>query len=155
MFSDSIDPSQELFSTTIGPLRKISMSYRANGQSTGQVTVEFQRAEDATRAYQQYNNRLIDGKKALRIEVVVDPARAAAAQAAVIAAPAAAAAAGAATGRNGAAPRRAAGRGRGRSSRGRGNGREARPKKTAQDLDAEMEDYAANKTTDAAPAATS
>lgn len=37
------------------------MSYRANGQSTGQCTVEFQRGDDANRAYQQYNNRLIDG----------------------------------------------------------------------------------------------
>lgn len=52
---------QELFSTTIGPLRRVLMSYRANGQSTGVVTVEFQRAEDANRAYAQYNNRLIDG----------------------------------------------------------------------------------------------
>lgn len=39
------------------------MSFRANGQSTGQVTVEFQRAEDANRAYQQYNNRMIDGSE--------------------------------------------------------------------------------------------
>lgn len=69
---------KELFSTTIGPLRRVLMSYRANGQSTGVVTVEFQRAEDANRAYAQYNNRLIDGKRPLKIEVVVDPARAAA-----------------------------------------------------------------------------
>lgn len=54
---------QELFSTTIGPLRKVAMSYRANGQSTGVCTVEFQRADDAGRAYTQYNNRLIDGSK--------------------------------------------------------------------------------------------
>ena len=52
---------KELFSTTIGPLRRVLMSYRANGQSTGVVTVQFQRAEDASRAYSQYNNRLIDG----------------------------------------------------------------------------------------------
>lgn len=39
------------------------MSYRANGQSTGVCTVEFQRADDAGRAYTQYNNRLIDGSK--------------------------------------------------------------------------------------------
>lgn len=54
---------QELFATTIGPLRKAAMSYRANGQSTGVCTVEFQRADDAARAYSQYNNRLIDGSE--------------------------------------------------------------------------------------------
>ena len=63
---------KELFSTTIGPLRRVMMSYRANGQSTGVVTVIFQRAEDANRAYTQYNNRLIDSKRPLKIEVVVD-----------------------------------------------------------------------------------
>lgn len=54
---------KELFSTTIGPLRRVLMSYKANGQSTGVVTVQFQRAEDAGRAYAQYNNRLIDGSE--------------------------------------------------------------------------------------------
>ena len=39
------------------------MSFRANGQSTGVCTVEFQRADDANRAYTQFNNRLIDGSK--------------------------------------------------------------------------------------------
>lgn len=109
------------------------MSYKANGTSTGQCTVEFQRADDANKAYQQYNNRLIDGKKAIRIEVVVDPAQAAARAAQVQATadnkpPAAA------------AGKRRASRGRGRG-RGRG-GRVSQPKKSAEDLDAEMEDYA-------------
>lgn len=99
------------------------MSFRANGQSTGVVTVEFQRAEDAGRAYTQYNNRLIDSKRPLKIEVVVDPARAAA----TVAAPA--------------APAAKAGRGRGRAARGRGGRarRPSRPVKSAEDLDAEME----------------
>lgn len=137
------------------------MSYRANGTSTGQVTIEFQRADDASRAYTQYNNRLIDGKKALRVEVVVDPARAAAAQAAV-AGPAAAAgaragqAAGAAAGRGAARGAGRGGRG-GRGAGGRGGAARSapRPKKTAEDLDAEMEDYASGKADGgAAPAAT-
>lgn len=77
-------------------------------------------------------------EKALRVETVVDPARAAAA----VAAPAAAAAVAAASATRGRGGRGAAaagirgGRGRGRGGRG---GREARPKKTAEDLDAEME----------------
>lgn len=99
------------------------MSYRANGQSTGVVTVEFQRPEDAGRAYTQYNNRLIDSKRPLKIEVVVDPARAQAAAPAPAPAPAAQ------------QPRKS-GRGRGRGGRAR---RPSRPVKSAEDLDAEME----------------
>ncbi|SHO77390.1 Similar to S.cerevisiae protein YRA1 (Nuclear polyadenylated RNA-binding protein) [Malassezia sympodialis ATCC 42132] len=116
---------KELFSTTIGPLRRVLMSYRANGQSTGVVTVEFQRADDANRAYAQYNNRLIDGKRPLKIEVVVDPARAA------VAAPP--------VGQNTAAKPAPAGKAK-KSSRNKKR-REARPAKTLEDLDAEMEDY--------------
>ncbi|WFD34823.1 RNA-binding RNA annealing protein [Malassezia cuniculi] len=129
--TDVTEPQvKELFATTIGPLRRVAMSYRANGQSTGVVTVEFQRAEDAGRAYTQYNNRLIDSKRPLKIEVVVDPAVAAVAPvpAAARGQPAAKAAAAAAT----------RGRGRGRGGRAR---RTPRPVKTAEDLDAEMEDY--------------
>lgn len=54
---------QDLFATSVGPLRRVTMSYKANGQSTGQCTVEFQRAADGDKAYQQYNNRLIDGSE--------------------------------------------------------------------------------------------
>ncbi|KAJ9474070.1 RNA annealing protein YRA1 [Pseudozyma hubeiensis] len=141
---------KELFATTIGPLRKVAMSYRANGQSTGVCTVEFSRADDAGRAYTQYNNRLIDGKKPLKVEVVVDPAKVAAAPAAAPKGPKGAAAAGAAKGKGGRTAAGASTRGRGRA---RGAKREARPKKTVEDLDAEMEDYNKQATTDAAPAA--
>lgn len=91
-------------------------------------------------------------EKPLKVEVVVDPAKVAAAPAA--AAKGAKGAAGAANGAKGKDGRAAAGasaRGRGRA---RGAKREARPKKTVEDLDAEMEDY--NKqasSTDAAPTA--
>lgn len=130
---------KELFSSSIGPLKKVVMSFRANGQSTGNCTVEFQRAEDGNRAYNQYNNRLIDGKRQLKIEVVLDPAKAAAQLAQPNPRPAA----------RGAAPTRggaAASRGRGgRAAGGAGpkpKKAAPRPKKTAEDLDAEMEDYA-------------
>ncbi|KAK0542224.1 RNA-binding RNA annealing protein [Tilletia horrida] len=120
------------------------MSFRANGQSTGNCTVEFQRAEDGNRAYTQYNNRLIDGKRQLKIEVVVDPAKATAALARVVAP--ATTTRGATTARAGGA---AAGRGRGARGGASAGGaakskRTVRPKKTAEDLDAEMEDYAKN-----------
>lgn len=54
---------KELFATTIGPLRKISLAYKANGQSSGICHIEFQRADDANRSYAQYNQRLIDGSE--------------------------------------------------------------------------------------------
>lgn len=128
---------KELFSTTIGPLRRVLMSYRANGQSTGVVTVEFQRAEDASRAYAQYNNRLIDGKRPLKIEVVVDPARA------TMAAPA--------------QPQKQNPPGAGKSARAAKRHakakrrKEARPTKTLEDLDAEMEDYSKQASSDVQP----
>lgn len=94
------------------------MSYKANGQSTGVVTVEFQRAEDGNRAYAQYNNRLIDGKRALKIEVVVDPARAPAVPA------------------KQAQPKAARAKAAAKKTKPK---RVSRPAKTAEDLDAEME----------------
>ncbi|KAE8212747.1 hypothetical protein CF319_g914 [Tilletia indica] len=129
---------KELFSSTIGPLKKVIMSFRANGQSTGNCTVEFQRAEDGNKAYNQYNNRLIDGKRQLRIEVVVDPAKAA--QLLQVAQPAAR---GAAPARGGAAARGRGGRA-GAAPAASKPKRVSRPKKSAEDLDAEMEDYAKN-----------
>lgn len=82
-------------------------------------------------------------EKAIRIEVVVDPARAAAhiAQVQAAKAPSAGPAAQRAVAavRGGGAAR---GRGRGRGGRGGVGGRVKQPKKSVEDLDAEMEDYA-------------
>lgn len=62
-----------------------------------------------------------------------------------------------AKGRGGRGAAGPAGAASGSSTRGRGRAggakREARPKKTVEDLDAEMEDYNKQSTTDAAPAA--
>ena len=52
---------QELFATTVGPVRTVSLSYNAQGQSKGVATVQFNKYEHATSAYNQYNKRLIDG----------------------------------------------------------------------------------------------
>lgn len=115
------------------------MNYRQNGVSTGTCTVIFQRPEDGQKAYQQYNNRLIDGKRPLRVEVVVDLAKIPVNQPEAKRAPAKAAAG-------------AAGASRGGRRGGRSGGRAARPKKTVEDLDAEMEDYT-KVGADSAPAA--
>ena len=52
---------QELFNQTVGPLKEITLHYDANGRSKGIATVTFQKKGDGTKAFQQYNNRLIDG----------------------------------------------------------------------------------------------
>lgn len=54
-------PIQELFHTTVGPLKEVTLHYDAQGRSKGVAAVHFQRRGDGTKAFQQYNNRLIDG----------------------------------------------------------------------------------------------
>ncbi|KAH9899167.1 hypothetical protein C8Q73DRAFT_678788 [Cubamyces lactineus] len=133
---------KELFHTTVGPLKDVTLHYDSQGRSKGVAAVHFQRRGDGTKAYQQYNNRLIDGKRPMKIEIVVDPSKPA--PPASLAARVAPAPVSAPEG----APRTG-----GRPRRGRGGGRRKgndRPQKTAEDLDAEMEDYTANN----APAAT-
>ena len=52
---------QEFFHTTVGPLRNVTLHYDNKGVSKGVASVQFSRKGDGTKAYQQYNNRLIDG----------------------------------------------------------------------------------------------
>ncbi|KAG5642273.1 hypothetical protein DXG03_003322 [Asterophora parasitica] len=139
---------KELFTQTVGPLREVTLHYDSTGRSKGVAAVHFQRKGDGTKAFQQYNNRLIDGKKPMKIEIVVAPAPASLASRV---APAAAAAAPA----NNAAPRAGGGRAgrRGRGGKAGGARKEPRVAKSAADLDADMEDYTASNAPAAAPAA--
>ncbi|GAA5840705.1 hypothetical protein JCM11251_004186 [Rhodosporidiobolus azoricus] len=52
---------RELFTSTVGPVRRVELSYNPQGKSKGIATVLFNKAESATKAYEQYNKRLIDG----------------------------------------------------------------------------------------------
>jgi len=52
---------KELFHSTVGPLREVTLHYDSAGRSKGVAAVHFQKKGDGTKAYQQYNNRLIDG----------------------------------------------------------------------------------------------
>jgi len=143
---------KELFHSTVGQLQSVNLHYDQNGLSKGVAEVHFQRKGDGNRAYQQYNNRLIDGNSPMKIEILVDPARAAPAPSLVsrVAPAAKAAAAAASTGpttRSGTAAR-----GRRRGGRGGGARKSDRPVKSAADLDAEMEDYTASNAPAAATA---
>ncbi|KAK2461257.1 hypothetical protein APHAL10511_006784 [Amanita phalloides] len=128
---------KELFHSTVGPLKDVTLHYDSAGRSKGVASVHFTRKGDGTKAYQQYNNRLIDGKRPMKIEIVVDPTKAAPSLVSRVAP-----AGGAPVARTVGRPRR----GRG----GRPSKKVERPVKSAADLDAEMEDYTANN----APAAT-
>ncbi|GAA5859376.1 hypothetical protein JCM8547_002006 [Rhodosporidiobolus lusitaniae] len=165
---------RELFTSTVGPVRRVELSYNPQGKSKGVATVHFNKAEHATSAYTQYNKRLIDGKKPMKVEIIVNPNRAGTAGASLAGRlnaapapaptqPAAAKAARSATvsaaggsavqqpraagGRQG----RRGGRGGGRGGRSRG---EERPKATLESLDAEMNDYQAQVSAASAPAVT-
>ncbi|KAI0701052.1 hypothetical protein BC835DRAFT_1324750 [Cytidiella melzeri] len=127
---------RELFTTTVGPLRDVTLLLDAKGNSKGVASVEFSRKGDGTRAYQQYHNRLVDGKRPMKIEIIVDPSRPASLVSRVAPLPPAAVAIEGAA-RTGGRPRRGRGGGAG------GRKRSERPAKTAADLDAEMEDYTA------------
>ena len=61
MILNTIVNPQELFHSTVGPLREVTLHYDSAGRSKGVAAVQFQRKGDGTKAYQQYNNRLIDG----------------------------------------------------------------------------------------------
>ncbi|EIM88999.1 uncharacterized protein STEHIDRAFT_119773 [Stereum hirsutum FP-91666 SS1] len=52
---------KDLFHSTVGPLRDVTLHYDAAGRSKGVASVHFQKRGDGTKAYQTYNNRLIDG----------------------------------------------------------------------------------------------
>ncbi|GLB42222.1 putative RNA recognition motif containing protein [Lyophyllum shimeji] len=137
---------KELFSQTVGPLKEVTLHYDHNGRSKGVAAVHFSRKGDGTKAFQQYNNRLIDGKKPMKIEIVVAPGPP------TLASRVAPAAAAAMT--NGTTPRTGARAGR-RGGRGGRAARKERPQKSVADLDAEMEDYtASNAPAAAATAAT-
>ncbi|KAH9947532.1 hypothetical protein B0H21DRAFT_738432 [Amylocystis lapponica] len=121
---------KELFHSTVGPLREVTLHYDSQGRSKGVAAVHFQRRGDGTKAFQQYNNRLIDGKRPMKIEIVLDPSRPAPSASLVSrVAPAPV------------APTEGARLG---GAAARGGRRGERPNKSVADLDAEMEDYTAN-----------
>jgi len=139
---------KELFQTTVGPLREVNLHYDSNGRSKGVASVIFQKKGDGNKAYQQYNNRLIDGKRPMKIEVVVDPSRLAPIPTLASRVAPADNTSPVTNGTQVARSRGGAPRGRGKRT---GSRKTERPPKTAEDLDAEMEDYTAS---NAAPAAT-
>ncbi|CAG8546558.1 5407_t:CDS:2 [Diversispora eburnea] len=122
----------ELFQTMIGPVRQVNLNFDQSGRSKGTASVVFARKNDAVRSVEKLRNITLDGRE-LKIEFVVTPNVGPIAQ------------------RIGGInesrpPTRGTGPPRGGSVRGGRGGRGARrtdnrPKKTQEELDAEMSEY--------------
>jgi THO complex subunit 4 len=52
---------QDFFNQTVGPVKDVLLSYDPAGRSKGVATVNFTKKGDGNKAFQSYNNRLIDG----------------------------------------------------------------------------------------------
>jgi len=139
---------KEYFVKSVGPIKRVEISYGPNGVSRGIANITFHNADGASKALKALNGLLVDGKP-MKIEVLVDASRVPAipapkglseriAQPKGQAKPQPKSAAPKAD-TNGATG--AGTRGKGRRARGR-VGRNSRPaKKTAEELDSEMADY--------------
>ncbi|KAK9236060.1 hypothetical protein V1525DRAFT_408172 [Lipomyces kononenkoae] len=129
---------KDYFNLEIGPVRRCTLNYNAKGQSTGVVTMVFQKAGDAARAWKRFNGTPIDGgKKIMHVELVVDPNKKSLADRIQPRSQPTTAATKTAT----TAKTRKAVRGRPAARGGRGGRGTRRPKKTTEQLDAEMADY--------------
>jgi len=136
---------KEYFIKVVGPIKRVEISYGPGGVSRGIATISFTRPDAAAKAVEALNGLLVDGKP-MKIDVILDARRAAAAIPApkglserivqVKAQPKSAAAT-----KNGAAGTSTRGKGArgGRAGKGARNPRPS--KKTAEELDSEMADY--------------
>jgi len=138
---------KEYFGSTIGQVKRVMLSYNAQGQSRGIANVTFFKPDSAAKAVQELNNVKVDGRP-MRVEVIVDAKNAPAIPEPKklsdrIVQP-----------KNAAKPKPAtetkdkSNAKQGRPARGRGRGgraaRTGRVKKSAEELDAEMVDYFAD-----------
>ncbi|KAI0013217.1 RNA recognition domain-containing protein [Xylariaceae sp. FL0662B] len=150
---------KEYFVTSVGPIKRVELSYGPNSVSRGIATVAFAKPDGATKAYNALNGLLVDNKP-IKIEIVVSAAKAAEMVPATktlterISQPKAQPKSAANDKKKETAAKASATRGRKRRTR---SGRPA--KKTTEELDSEMADYfeAGNQNENAnggAPAAT-
>ncbi|KIY47904.1 hypothetical protein FISHEDRAFT_44384 [Fistulina hepatica ATCC 64428] len=63
---------QELFRKTVGPLKESFIVYNSHGKSKGMAVVHFFRPTDAAVAREKYNGKVVDGKRPIKIEIMSD-----------------------------------------------------------------------------------
>ncbi|KAH6604874.1 hypothetical protein Trco_006581 [Trichoderma cornu-damae] len=137
----------EYFVQSVGPIKRVELSYGPNSQSRGIANVTFTRPEGASKALQTLNGLLVDGRP-IKIEIVVG-----AAQADKVIPPIKSLAerttqpkvqpkSAASKKQNAAATKAGGAKGAVANANKKRRGRNARPaKKTAEELDSEMADY--------------
>ncbi|KAJ7211248.1 hypothetical protein GGX14DRAFT_624010 [Mycena pura] len=64
---------EELFRKTVGPLRESFLIYNSQGKSKGMAVVSFQRPGDAAIAQAKYDGKIVDGRRPIKIQLIVDP----------------------------------------------------------------------------------
>ncbi|KAF7316235.1 RNA annealing protein [Mycena indigotica] len=65
---------EDLFKRTIGPVRELFVIYNSQGLSKGMAVVSFQRPGDARKAQERFSGSMIDGRRPIRIQIIVDEA---------------------------------------------------------------------------------
>ncbi|CZR51830.1 related to RNA annealing protein [Phialocephala subalpina] len=131
---------KDYFGKSIGPVKRVEISYGPGGTSRGIATIVFARSDMATKAVETLHGIPVDGKP-IKVELIINAVLAKAIPAPKglserISQPRSQPKSAAAPKKNEAATRGKAGRGRG------GKARNSRPaKKTAEELDSEMVDY--------------
>jgi len=63
---------QELMENTIGRLRDTFCVYNKAGKATGMAVVHFAKTGDAMRARMMYNNKIIDQRQPIKVDLIVD-----------------------------------------------------------------------------------
>ncbi|KAJ7892809.1 hypothetical protein B0H14DRAFT_3427737 [Mycena olivaceomarginata] len=63
---------EELFKRPWGPLRESFLVYNSQGKSKGMAVVVFQRPGDAVVARQKFDGKIVDGRRPIKIEVIVE-----------------------------------------------------------------------------------
>ncbi|KAJ8463930.1 hypothetical protein ONZ51_g9930 [Trametes cubensis] len=58
--------------STVGPVKDVFMVYNSQGRSRGMAVVTFARTGDAAVARAKYNGKIVDGRRPIKIELIVD-----------------------------------------------------------------------------------
>ncbi|KAI0181507.1 RNA recognition domain-containing protein [Hypoxylon sp. FL1284] len=67
---------KEYFATSVGPIKRVEVSYGPNSVSRGIATVTFSKLDGASKAFNALNGLLVDNRP-IKIEIVVSAAKAA------------------------------------------------------------------------------
>ncbi|KAI5928061.1 RNA recognition domain-containing protein [Camillea tinctor] len=138
---------KEYFTTSVGPIKRVELSYGPNSVSRGIATVTFSKLDGASKAFNALNGLLVDNRP-IKIEIVVSAAKAAEIIPPAktlterISQPKAQPKSAANDKKKEGAGKPTGAGARGRNNKRRGPTRNGRPaKKTAEELDSEMADY--------------